>query len=93
MYHLAGGGAYYFAKQSINAERDARYEAELNRKYQLKAMETEYRRQTKLNAIAPNSNGGTKPRRERDTISEYGNVALSKNPIQSDAYQERTSSL
>ncbi|KAJ5569146.1 hypothetical protein N7450_011632 [Penicillium hetheringtonii] len=61
MYHLAGGGAYYFAKQSINAERDARYEAELNRKYQLKAIETEHRRQTQLNATAPNSNGGAKP--------------------------------
>lgn len=42
---LAGSGAYYFAKQSINADRAARYEAEIKRKAQLKAMEDEHRRQ------------------------------------------------
>lgn len=35
----AGGGAYYFAKRSINADRAARHEADLNRKRLLSQME------------------------------------------------------
>ncbi|CRL29433.1 unnamed protein product [Penicillium camemberti] len=42
---LAGGGAYYFAKQSINADRQARFEAEVKRKAQMKQMENEHKRQ------------------------------------------------
>ncbi|OQE35389.1 hypothetical protein PENCOP_c013G00197 [Penicillium coprophilum] len=42
---LAGGGAYYFAKQSINADRQARFEAEVKRKAQMKRMEDEHKRQ------------------------------------------------
>ncbi|EPS34517.1 hypothetical protein PDE_09481 [Penicillium oxalicum 114-2] len=42
---IAGGGAYYFAKQSINADRQARFEAEVSRKAQMRAMETEHKRQ------------------------------------------------
>ncbi|EXJ60529.1 hypothetical protein A1O7_04682 [Cladophialophora yegresii CBS 114405] len=30
---VAGGGAYYFAKRSINADRAARFEAEQQKKY------------------------------------------------------------
>ncbi|KAF7720220.1 Uncharacterized protein PECH_008555 [Penicillium ucsense] len=45
---VAGGGAYYFAKQSINADRQARFEAEVSRKAQMKAMEAEHMRQTNL---------------------------------------------
>jgi hypothetical protein len=30
---VAGGGAYYFAKKSINADRAARFEAEQQKKY------------------------------------------------------------
>lgn len=41
---VAGGGAYYFAKKSINADRSARYEAEMRRKTQLAAEEAEHRR-------------------------------------------------
>jgi hypothetical protein len=41
----AGGGAYYFAKQSINADRQARFEAEVKRKAQMKLMEEEHKRQ------------------------------------------------
>jgi hypothetical protein len=48
----AGGGAYYFAKQSINADRQARFEAEATRKAQLKAMEAEHKRQASLPAPA-----------------------------------------
>ncbi|KAH8702150.1 hypothetical protein BGW36DRAFT_112040 [Talaromyces proteolyticus] len=42
---VAGGGAYYFAKKSINADRAVRYEADMKRKAQLAAMEAEDRRQ------------------------------------------------
>ncbi|KAL1974805.1 hypothetical protein VTN31DRAFT_5009 [Thermomyces dupontii] len=41
---VAGGGAYYFAKKSINEDRAARYEAEMRRKSQMAAMEAEDRR-------------------------------------------------
>lgn len=41
---IAGGGAYYFAKQQINADRQARYEADMKRKAQMAAMEAEHRR-------------------------------------------------
>ncbi|RHZ69582.1 hypothetical protein CDV55_105251 [Aspergillus turcosus] len=43
---VAGGGAYYFAKTSINADRASRYEAELKKKAQLAAIEAEHRRQS-----------------------------------------------
>ncbi|GAD93542.1 conserved hypothetical protein [Paecilomyces variotii No. 5] len=36
---VAGGGAYYFAKSSINSDRAARHEAELRRKAALAAQE------------------------------------------------------
>ncbi|KAI9370757.1 hypothetical protein BJX61DRAFT_544340 [Aspergillus egyptiacus] len=45
---VAGGGAYYFAKKSINADRASRYEAEIKRKSQLAAMEAEDRRRSKV---------------------------------------------
>ncbi|PYI12248.1 hypothetical protein BO78DRAFT_301930, partial [Aspergillus sclerotiicarbonarius CBS 121057] len=51
---VAGGGAYYFAKKSINADRANRYEAEVKRKAHLAAMEAEHRRQTVLTNPAPN---------------------------------------
>lgn len=51
--YAAGGGAYYFAKQSINADRAARYEAEIKRKAQMKAMEAEDRRQTATSVPTP----------------------------------------
>ncbi|RAL09168.1 uncharacterized protein BO97DRAFT_352349, partial [Aspergillus homomorphus CBS 101889] len=43
---VAGGGAYYFAKKSINADRQSRFETEMKRKAQLAAMEAEHRRQS-----------------------------------------------
>lgn len=36
---MAGGGAYYFAKQSINAERQARYDKELQSKNRMARLE------------------------------------------------------
>ncbi|KAL4804887.1 hypothetical protein BDV18DRAFT_161292 [Aspergillus unguis] len=43
---VAGGGAYYFAKKSINADRAARFEADIKKKAQLAAMEAEHKRQS-----------------------------------------------
>ncbi|BDD58752.1 hypothetical protein MPDQ_008019 [Monascus purpureus] len=43
---VAGGGAYYYAKKSINADRSARYESEIKRKAQLAAQEAEFRRKS-----------------------------------------------
>jgi hypothetical protein len=59
---VAGGGAYYFAKKSINADRASRYEAELKKKAQLAAMEAEHRRQSTLNEpiTAPSENPSLK---------------------------------
>lgn len=54
----AGGGAYYFAKKAINADRAARYEAEGKRKAELAAMEQEHRR---LQAASKASTGVPKP--------------------------------
>ncbi|OKL63660.1 hypothetical protein UA08_00389 [Talaromyces atroroseus] len=48
---LPGGGAYYFAKKSVNADRAARFEADIKRKAQLAAMEAEDRR--KASASVP----------------------------------------
>ncbi|KAN0080824.1 hypothetical protein V8E54_004028 [Elaphomyces granulatus] len=39
----AGGGAYYYAKKSVNADRAARHEAGMKRKAQMTAMEAEQR--------------------------------------------------
>ncbi|KAK5938192.1 hypothetical protein PMZ80_009781 [Knufia obscura] len=36
---VAGGGAYYFAKQQINADRQARYEQEMKKKNRLARLE------------------------------------------------------
>jgi len=36
---VAGGGAYYFAKQSINSERQQRYEEEMRKKSRLARLE------------------------------------------------------
>ncbi len=40
--HAAGGGAYYFAKRTINADRAARHEASQNRKEEAARMEARY---------------------------------------------------
>ncbi|EXJ93484.1 hypothetical protein A1O1_01876 [Capronia coronata CBS 617.96] len=39
---VAGGGAYYFAKKSINADRAARYDAEQKRKAQQQRLEARF---------------------------------------------------
>ncbi|OJJ95462.1 hypothetical protein ASPACDRAFT_81940 [Aspergillus aculeatus ATCC 16872] len=50
---VAGGGAYYFAKKSINADRQTRFETEMKRKAQLAAMEAEHRRQSAVSLTTP----------------------------------------
>ncbi|EXJ91768.1 hypothetical protein A1O3_00318 [Capronia epimyces CBS 606.96] len=64
---VAGGGAYYFAKKSINADRAARYEAEQKRKarqYRLEANSFPYNdappTKAKKAKSQTNSNGETK---------------------------------
>lgn len=37
---MAGGGAYYFAKKQINADRQSRYEEELKKKSRLARLES-----------------------------------------------------
>ncbi|KAJ5795207.1 hypothetical protein N7457_001806 [Penicillium paradoxum] len=67
---LAGGGAYYFAKQSINADRQARFEAELKHKAQMKRMEEEHKRQ---------SVPATTPTPSNDASLKRANMARSQN--------------
>ncbi|KAJ5517848.1 hypothetical protein N7453_000270 [Penicillium expansum] len=67
---LAGGGAYYFAKQSINADRQARFEAEIKRKAQMKQMENEHKRQAQLASTPPPGN---------DTSSKRASMARFQN--------------
>ncbi|KAJ5575645.1 hypothetical protein N7535_002571 [Penicillium sp. DV-2018c] len=55
---LAGGGAYYFAKQSINADRQARFEAEVKHKAHMKRMEEEHSRKA-LPGNTPSPDGAT----------------------------------
>ncbi|KAJ5099649.1 hypothetical protein N7532_006650 [Penicillium argentinense] len=64
---VAGGGAYYFAKQSINADRQARFEAEMKRKAQLKAMENDHKRQAAMTAPTPDSTDGASLKRANMT--------------------------
>ena len=42
MLCVAGGGAYYFAKRSINADRAARFEAEQKNKWQQQKLEEKH---------------------------------------------------
>ncbi|KAJ5908559.1 hypothetical protein N7495_001241 [Penicillium taxi] len=42
---IACGSAYIFAKKSVNADRQSRFEADIKRKAQMKAMEDEHKRQ------------------------------------------------
>ncbi|BCR89515.1 uncharacterized protein ACHE_50714S [Aspergillus chevalieri] len=58
---VAGGGAYYFAKKSINADRATRYEAEVKKKAQMAALENEHRRQDTLRQSRPNATDDLSP--------------------------------
>lgn len=39
---VAGGGAYYFAKRSVNADRAARHEADMKKRQMLRNLNDEY---------------------------------------------------
>lgn len=52
----AGGGAYYFAKQSINADRQARHEADLKRRRMQEALEYSSNHTTKSSSSTKPSN-------------------------------------
>ncbi|KAJ5947599.1 hypothetical protein N7466_000614 [Penicillium verhagenii] len=71
---VAGGGAYYFAKQSINADRQNRFETEMKRKAQNRAMEDEHRRQVAM--VGPNSTPtpGDDASLKRANMSQFQNA-------------------
>ncbi|GES65731.1 hypothetical protein ATEIFO6365_0012012300 [Aspergillus terreus] len=69
----AGGGAYYFAKKSINADRASRFEAEMKRKAQLAAMEAEHRRQAAVNEPVPTPSEN--PSLKRANMARYQSAA------------------
>ncbi|KAJ6070793.1 hypothetical protein N7467_012112 [Penicillium canescens] len=69
---VAGGGAYYFAKQSINADRQSRFDAEIKRKAQMKAMEDEHKRQA-LSASGPTP--GNDANLKRANMTRFQNAA------------------
>lgn len=69
----AGGGAYYFAKQSINADRQARFESEMKRKAQLKAMENDHKRQAAM--TAPTTDPTDDASLKRANMTRFQNAA------------------
>ncbi|KAJ5524535.1 hypothetical protein N7513_009664 [Penicillium frequentans] len=71
----AGGGAYYFAKKSINADRQARFETEMKRKAQNKAMEDEHRRQAALAGPALTPTPSDDASLKRANMSRFQNAA------------------
>ncbi|KAL2825976.1 hypothetical protein BDW59DRAFT_68750 [Aspergillus cavernicola] len=71
---VAGGGAYYFAKKSINADRASRFEAEIKRKSKLAAQEAEHRRQTSLKT-EPIPSPSNDPSYKRANQARFNNAA------------------
>lgn len=78
---LAGGGAYYFAKKSINADRASRHEAELRRKASLAAAEYQERRSAPtpptLSSAPPNKTPvpTDDPSLQRAKLAQQNNVS------------------
>ncbi|KAF9887295.1 hypothetical protein FE257_010290 [Aspergillus nanangensis] len=70
---VAGGGAYYFAKKSINADRASRFETEMKRKAQLAQLEAEHRRQTTFNE--PMSTPSEDPSLKRANMARFQSAA------------------
>ena len=62
---VAGGGAYYFAKKSINADRQARFEADQKRREIAKSLEYSspavVKAQSSSRRANGNPNGGAPP--------------------------------
>lgn len=65
-YWIAGGGAYYFAKQSINADRQTRFEAEQRRRRVQESLEYSATNSAKAgtNGGAPRSDSSGSPSQE-----------------------------
>ncbi|KAJ5759764.1 hypothetical protein N7520_006920 [Penicillium odoratum] len=72
---VTGGGAYYFAKQSINADRQTRFENEMKRKAENRAMEDEHRRQAALAAPKPTPTPSDDPSLKRANMARFQNAA------------------
>ncbi|KAJ9206282.1 hypothetical protein DTO271D3_9035 [Paecilomyces variotii] len=78
---VAGGGAYYFAKKSINADRASRHEAELRRKASLAAAEYQERRSaptpSSLSSAPPNKTPvpTDDPSLQRAKLAQQNNVS------------------
>lgn len=72
---VAGGGAYYFAKKSINADRASRFEAEIKKKAQLAAVEAEHRRQTVKNEPAAIHTPSDDPSFKRANQARFQNAS------------------
>ncbi|KAJ5949019.1 hypothetical protein N7454_002326 [Penicillium verhagenii] len=72
---VAGGGAYYFAKQSINADRQNRFETEMKRKAQNRAMEDEHRRQAATVGPISTPTPGDDASLKRANMSQFQNAA------------------
>ncbi|KAL3462569.1 hypothetical protein BJX64DRAFT_288260 [Aspergillus heterothallicus] len=72
---IAGGGAYYFAKKSINADRASRYEAEVKKKAQLAAMEAEHRHQAAVKQSQQITSPSEDPSYKRATQARFQNAA------------------
>ncbi|OJJ53895.1 hypothetical protein ASPSYDRAFT_136711 [Aspergillus sydowii CBS 593.65] len=72
---VAGGGAYYFAKKSINADRASRYEAEIKKKAQLAAAESEHRRQAVKNEPAAMHTPSDDPSFKRANQARFQNAS------------------
>lgn len=68
---LAGGGAYYFAKQSVNAERRARHEADIKRRRLSDSFEFSSRQSNHMgnHRRAANSAGSQSTEASRDPAS------------------------
>lgn len=71
----AGGGAYYFAKRSINADRAARHEADMNRKRLLKEME-----QASVSSKVPDSEKIARPNPPSANASSQQRIGVDGKP-------------
>ena len=68
---VAGGGAYYFAKRSINADRAARFEAEQKKKYANQRYED---RQYTFNGAPASSKSKARTKEQADPASGSHNM-------------------
>lgn len=72
----AGGGAYYFAKKSINADRQARFEADVKRR----RIQESYEYSSTHSSPAPQQKNGKEPPRNDSTGSPSQEASLDPAP-------------